>query len=103
MKDILEKLNGTTRFLIQTGIIIGAVLGFIATFDSHYAKASDVEEIQKTQAAMAASQATTNAVLLIQFQSKKTILELKRAGEGLTPAEQVELQGIYDILKKLEQ
>jgi hypothetical protein len=102
MRDVLAKLNGTTKLLIQTGIIVGAVIGFIATFDSHYAKASDVEQIQKTQAAMAESQATTNAVLLIQYQTRKTILELKRAAEGLSPAEQVELQGIYDILAKLE-
>jgi hypothetical protein len=33
--------------------------------------------------------------------TKKTVLELKKANGGLTAAETVELQGIYEILKTL--
>lgn len=102
MKDVLARLNGTTKLLIQTGIIVTAVGGFFAAVDGRYAKADDVKAIQAAQSAMEKQQQTTNSVLLIQYQTRKTILELKQAAEGLTPAEQVELKGINKILKKLE-
>jgi len=87
---ILEKLNGTTRLIIS----IVAIVVLAWQFDGHYAKAADVEELQH-------GVGTIVSVMKVNAITRKTVLELKKANGGLSAAEQVELQGIYEILKTL--
>jgi cellobiose-specific phosphotransferase system component IIC len=87
---ILENLNGTTKAIIGIAVVIGIAW----QFDGHYAKASDVETLQQ-------GVGTIVSVMKVNAITKKTVLELKKANGGLTAAETVELQGIYEILKTL--
>jgi hypothetical protein len=86
----LDKLNGTTKAIIGIAVVIGIAW----QFDGHYAKASEVQELKQ-------GVNTIVTVLKVNAITKKTVLELKKANGGLTPAETVELQGIYEILKTL--
>ena len=88
---ILDKLNGTTKAILG----VAAVVVLAWQFDGHYAKASEVQELQK-------GVGTIVTVLTVNAITKKTVLELKKANGGLTPAETVELEGLYEILKTLE-
>ncbi len=87
----LEKLNATTKAILG----VAACIGLVYTFDGHYAKASEVEALQE-------GVGTIVTVLTVNAITRKTVLELKKANGGLSPAETVELKGIYDILKVLE-
>jgi len=87
----LEHLNGTTKAIISVVAII--ILAW--QFDGHYAKASDVVSMQQD-----VSKVVT--VLTMNYITRKTVLELKKANEGLTAAETVELKSIYEILTTLE-
>ncbi len=87
----LEKLNGTTKLILS----VAAIITLLWTFDNHYAKASDVRGMQQD-----VSKVVT--VLTMNYITRKTVLELKKANEGLTAAETVELKSIYEILTTLE-
>jgi hypothetical protein len=87
---ILENLNGTTRAIIG----VAAVIVMAWQFDGHYAKASDVEALQQ-------GVGTIVSVMKVNAITRKTVLELKKANGGLSAAETVELNGIYEILKTL--
>jgi hypothetical protein len=87
---ILENLNGTTRAIIG----VAAVIVMAWQFDGHYAKASDVEALQQ-------GVGTIVSVMKVNAITRKTVLELKKANGGLTAEQQVELNGIYEILKTL--
>lgn len=87
----LEKLNGTTKAILSVIAIVAAAY----TFDSHYAKASDVRSMQQDVGKVV-------SVLKLNYITRKAVLELKKANGGLTPAETVELKGIYEILATLE-
>jgi len=86
----LEKLNTTTKAIIG----VAAVVVLAWQFDGHYAKAADVQELQQ-------GVGTIVSVMRVNAITRKTVLELKKANGGLSAAEQVELQGIYEILKTL--
>ena len=88
---VLDRLNGTTKLVLSIGaIVVGAYV-----FDNHYAKASEVEDLQN-------GVGTIVTVLRVNAITKKTVLELKKANVGLTAAETVELKGIYEILAALK-
>jgi hypothetical protein len=87
---ILDKLNGTTKAILG----VAACIVIAWQFDGHYAKASEVEALQQ-------GVGTIVTVLTVNAITRKTVLELKKANGGLSPAEQVELNGIYEILKTL--
>ncbi len=91
MNAIMDKLNGTTKTLISLAVLVGLSL----TFNSYFAKASEVEELKKGVTIIV-------TVLQVNAITKKTVLELKKADSGLTAAETVELKGIYEILDALE-
>lgn len=86
----LEKLNGTTKAILG----VAAVVVLAWQFDGHYAKASEVQELQQ-------GVGTIVTVLTVNAITRKTVLELKKANGGLTAEQQVELNGIYEILKAL--
>ena len=88
---VLEKLNGTTKLILS----IVAIVVLAWQFDGHYAKASDVESMQQDVGKVV-------TVLKINYITRKTVLELKKANGGLSAAEAVELKSIYEILKTLE-
>lgn len=88
---VLEKLNGTVKLIISLVVIVG----FLFTFDSYYAKASDVTGLQQDVGKVV-------TVLTINYITRKTVLELKKANGGLSAAETVELKSIYEILATLE-
>lgn len=88
---ILERLNGTTKAILG----VAAVVVLAWQFDGHYAKAADVQELQQGVGSIV-------TVLRVNAITRKTVLELKKANGGLTPAETVELKGIYEILATLE-
>lgn len=88
---VLEKLNGTTKTIVG----LAAVVGLALTFNSYFAKASDVEAMQQDVGKVV-------SVLKINYITRKTVLELKKANGGLTAAEVVELKSIYEILATLE-
>jgi hypothetical protein len=87
----LEKLNATTKAILG----VAACIALLWQLDGYVAKAADVQELQQ-------GVGTIVTVLTVNAITRKTVLELKKANGGLTPAETVELKGIYDILKVLE-
>jgi len=87
----LDRMNGTTRLILS----ICAIVVLAWQLDGYVAKASEVQELQK-------GVGTIVTVLTVNAITRKTVLELQKANGGLTPAETVELKGIYDILKVLE-
>lgn len=91
MTKLLEKLNGTTKTLVSLAVLIGVAF----TFNSYFAKASEVQELQQGVGKIV-------SVLTINYITRKTVLELKEANGGLSAAETVELKSIYEILKTLE-
>lgn len=88
---MLEKLNGTTKVILSIIAIVAAA----AAFDATYARAADVRAMQQDVGKVV-------TVLTINYITRKTVLELKKANGGLTPAETVELKSIYEILATLE-
>jgi len=91
MMKFFDRLNGTTKVIVSLVVIIAAAY----TFDSHFAKASEVAGLQQDVGKMV-------TVLTISYITRKTVLELKKANGGLTAAETVELKSIYEILATLE-
>ena len=87
----LERLNGTAKTLVSLAVLIGVAL----TFNSYFAKASEVEELQQGVGKIV-------SVLTINYITRKTVLELKKANGGLNASETVELKSLYEILKTLE-
>lgn len=102
-----EQVNGekyvTWKGLLSLlGSICGAaIVGAWAVFQVH--AADPHKDAVPLHVVTGVQQDTTTIVevLKLQYISRKTILELKQAREGLTPAEQVELRGTIQILKTL--
>lgn len=82
--------NGLTKtilFLIAFGAVIFAA-------EDRYARAGDMAVVQSDVSKVIAA-------MKAQHIARKTALELKKAREGLSPEEEVELQGLKDIIKAL--
>lgn len=91
----LERINGKTKTFMQIATAVTAIVLVTLWFEARYAKAADVKAMQQDVGKVV-------TVLTINYITRKTVLELKKANGGLTAAETVELKSIYEILATLE-
>lgn len=90
-----QLLNGKTKFVVQLTIAIVAIVTSTIAIEQRYAKAEDVLQVaQATQ--------TILAVMRIQTEGRKAILELKTAAETITPEEKVELANLKRAIAKMQ-
>lgn len=87
--------NGKTKLVVQFAIALVAVVTSTIAIEQRYAKAEDVLQVaQATQ--------TILAVMRIQTEGRKAILELKTASETITPEEKVELANLKRAIAKMQ-
>lgn len=108
MKQIVEKSVevghrvGENKGKVVSVALVTGIVALVFMFEDRYALAKDVQEQQQSIQHLGKQQANTNTFLKLQVQMRKTILEMKKAQQGLSAAETVELNSLPEQIKALD-
>ncbi len=102
MPSLSELLNGKLVLIRNIVALVTVVVATTLWFESRYAKAADVQAVQRKVQQVEQDTHLLIDVYKIEKRSRLAVLQLKAAQGGLTPAEEVELDSLEEIIDKID-
>lgn len=111
MKTVIEGAANKIKSLSLTAILgtlgtvitlIGSIVGGFLFLDNRFAHADAFAQYKVVTQSVQKQTDNIQQMLLMQMQTRETILEMKQAQQKLTPEETVELNNLKQILKQIQ-
>ena len=98
-----ENIASSIAMFVGAVTLIGSMFGGFFFFDERYAHASNVseykEQVSKELGEVQQKANDIRDMMMIQMQTRKTILDMKKNQGKITPEEQVELDTLNSFLQ----